>query len=159
MNKFEFAAQQVLVSIDAADDAADCIADAVRSVFAGVPAKDRKAIQRQFYNALRALYSGPDDMLSVRELKALADAGDAHASRVLRAYAAARKAVSRLYGGKKKKTKTKADAPTVTHVIPLTRNGMREWLNAAIAAVQAEEAVEFDATKLIAAFRATLDIL
>jgi predicted DNA-binding transcriptional regulator YafY len=158
MSKINTAAQQILVSVDSIDDATENITDAVRSVFAGVPVKNRGAVQREFYKALRALYSGPDDMLSVRELKALADAGDAHASRVLRAYAAARKATSRLFGKLKAKTRTKVE-PATAHVIPLTKDGMREWLNAAIAAVQAEEAVEFDATKLIAAFRATLDIL
>jgi predicted DNA-binding transcriptional regulator YafY len=160
MSKFDTAARTILVSIDSIDDASDSIADAVRSVFAGVPKVDRKAIQREFYKALRALYSGPDNMFSVRELKALADAGDQHAGRVLRAYVAARKAVSRLFGKSKTKRKAEtADAPSTTHVIPLTRDGMREWLNAAIAAVQGEEAVEFDATRLVAAFRATLDIL
>ena len=158
MSKFEVAAQQILVAVDNRDDAEDSIADAVRSVFAGVPAKNRPAIQRTFYSAIRALYSGADDMLSVRELKALADAGDQHASRILRAYNAARKAVSRLYKKTKTKTKTKTE-PSTAQVIPLTRGGMREWLTAAIAAVQTEENLEFDAARLIAAFRATLDIL
>jgi flagellar biosynthesis/type III secretory pathway ATPase len=157
MNKFETAARQILASVDSIDDANDSIADAVRSVFAGSRVADRKSIQRGFYSAIRALYSGADDMLSVRELKMLADVGDQHAGRVLRAYGAARKAYSRLFG--KAKTKTKTAAPTSAHVIPLTREGMREWLNAAIAACQAEEKLEFDATRLVAAFRATLDIL
>ncbi len=158
MNKFDTAAHQILVSVDAIDDAGDNIADAVRSVFAGVPAKNRKGIQSKFYSAIRALYSGPGDMLSVRELKALADANDRHAGRVLRAYNAARKSVSRLFGKVKAKAKAKAK-PATAHGIPLTKDGMREWLNAAIAACQAEEKLEFDATKVIAAFRATLDVL
>lgn len=159
MSKFDSAAQQILLAVDATDDAAESIADAVRSVFAGVPKSNHKAIQREFYNAIRALYSGTDDMLSVRDLKALADAGDEHARRVLRAYGAARKAVSRLLGASKRKNKHPGGRPSTVTSIPLTRDGLKEWLAAAIAAVQGEESVDFDAPRVIAAFRSTLEVL
>jgi hypothetical protein len=155
----EQAAQIVVTAIDSMDDAQDSIAEAVRSVFAGVPAKTRKIVQKQFYTAIRAQYGAE---FTVAQLKELANVGDLQADRIHRAYNAARKAVSRLFPKiktRKTKTKTKTAAPTSAHVIPLTREGMREWLNAAIAACQAEEKLEFDATRLVAAFRATLDIL
>jgi hypothetical protein len=153
----EQAAQAVVHAVDSIDDAQDSIANATRSVFAGTRKSDRKKIQTKFYAAIRAQY-GAD--CSVGELKQFAKVGDLGAQRILRAYDSARKAVSRLFSsGKSRKAKTPEKNPSTGIVVPLTRDGMKGWINAAIAAIQDTEDLAFDANKMLAWARSGLDIL
>jgi hypothetical protein len=153
----EQAAQIVVTAIDSMDDAQDSIADAVRSVFAGVPKASRKATQTRFYAAIRAQYGAK---FTVAQLKELANVGDLNAARIIRAYNAARKAVSRLFPKiKTRKIKDAAATPGAAIAIPLKRDGLREWLDAAVSAIQDAEQLEFDAAKMIAAFLAAREIL
>jgi hypothetical protein len=155
--QIEQAAMVVVGAVDCIDDANDSIADAVREVFAGVSKKERPAVQTRFYTAIRAQY-GAD--CSVSQLKELSDVGDLGAARILRAYAAARKAVSRLFpSGKTRKVRKVAERPSEGIAIPLTREGMRNWIAAAVAAIQEAEVLEFDAMRMVAALIAARDVL
>ena len=153
--QIEQAAAAVVSAIDAKDDADDTIANAARSVLAGVPVAGRNKAKSAFYDAIRAQY-GAD--CSVTELKAFAKVGDLGAARILRAYDAARKAMSRLFPKAKAKAKA-TERPSEGIAIPLTRDGMKAWIGAAIAAIQDTEDLEFDANKMLAWARSGLDIL
>jgi flavodoxin len=155
--QIEQAAAAVVSAIDAKDDADDTIANAARSVLAGVPVAGRNKAKSAFYDAIRAQYGVE---CSVTELKAFAKVGDLQADRILRAYDAARKAMSRLFPKAKAKAKAKAtERPSEGIAVPLTRDGLKAWLNAAIAAIQDTEDLAFDANKVLAWARSGLDIL
>ena len=152
----EQAAKTIISAVDSIDDARESIADAARSVFAGVPVKDRKTVQKKFYNAIRAQY-GAD--CSVGELKEFAKVGDLQAERILRAYDSARQAVSRLFSSRKSRKVKAVERPSEGIAVPLTRDGLKAWLDAAVAAIQDTEDLEFDANKMLAWVRSGLDIL
>ena len=128
------------------------LAEAVRSLFAGVPAAKRDTLRKELYSALVAkagVDASTKKAYSIRDLKAANPT-------VYSAYMAVKMAYSRLFPSVKTKAKRKTAAKAI--VIPFTPKGVAAMAKAAIGAIQKMETPKFDAARAVAAWQALADV-
>ena len=127
------------------------LAEAVRSLFAGVPAAKRDTLRKELYSALVAkagVDASTKKAYSIRDLKAANPT-------VYSAYMAVKMAYSRLFPSVKTKAKRKTAKAIV---VPFTPKGVAAMAKAAIGAIQKMETPRFDAARAVAAWQALADV-